>query len=127
MDLSKEATIEAPTRTSLQIDEHAHVEGSVVPVAYLNHSCNPSAYLESAGLTIRALRDIEPGEEITVNYLASEYDLHTKFACQSGSPGCYGQIPGFRYLTAEEQRRLLPLLSDHLRRKLAQVTSQDEG
>ena len=37
---------------------------------YINHSCNPNAFMQTVRghLLVLALRDIAPGEEITVNY-----------------------------------------------------------
>jgi histone-lysine N-methyltransferase SUV420H len=41
------------------------------PARFANHDCNPNAELrpiESAGMAIKAIRDIEVGDEITVEY-----------------------------------------------------------
>jgi SET domain-containing protein len=37
-----------------------------------------------------ALRDIEPGEEITVNYGETHHD--GQLACRCGAPGCVGRL-----------------------------------
>lgn len=42
---------------------------------YLNHSCNPNAgFKGSTVLKLYALRDISPGEEITIDYATTEED-----------------------------------------------------
>jgi SET domain-containing protein len=55
---------------------------------YVNHSCTPNSFTRTmhGQLIFFALRDIEPGEEITIDYLAT---LHpdTK-RCTCGAPTC---------------------------------------
>jgi len=58
----------------------------------LNHSCDPSAWLE--GLDVVARRPIVAGEEITLEY-ATFYDEHMlAFECACGAPTCRGTIRG---------------------------------
>ncbi|GHI06169.1 hypothetical protein AQI88_28845 [Streptomyces cellostaticus] len=42
-----------PTRTSVQIAADRHIDGLQV-VAYLNHSCEPSTYVDVKALTVTA-------------------------------------------------------------------------
>jgi len=39
---------------------------------YLNHGCEPNAFLDFSCLCVRALKDIRAGEEVKVNYAATE-------------------------------------------------------
>jgi len=59
---------------------------------YINHCCEPNAYMKTlhGHILFLALRDISPGEEITVDY---EQTLHpdTK-RCRCGAPTCRGTI-----------------------------------
>ncbi|HXY50633.1 MAG TPA: hypothetical protein VEI01_14360 [Terriglobales bacterium] len=48
--------IDHPTRYSIQIDDHKHIEGTPESNAYLDHSCAPNAYVDWAGVYLRALR-----------------------------------------------------------------------
>ncbi|MBV8299566.1 MAG: SET domain-containing protein-lysine N-methyltransferase [Candidatus Eremiobacteraeota bacterium] len=59
---------------------------------YINHSCRPNAFMQTIGgkLLVLALRDIEPGEEITVDYVATYHS--DKKRCTCGVPGCRGTI-----------------------------------
>ena len=110
-----------PTRTSMQIDEGIHQECNN-PDAFenlLNHACNPNGYIKFSDLTYRALRNIKKGEELTFNYLTTEWDLFNKFQCHCNFTNCYGQIKGFKYLTLKQQQKLEPLLSPYLKKKLA--------
>ncbi len=118
--------LEHPTKTSMQIDKGIHQE-STHPEAvenFLNHSCNPNGYIDFQDLTYRALHPIKKGEELTFNYLTTEWKLANKFDCECGSEKCYGQIRGFKYLTLEQQIELEPLLSPFFKKKLKEAESQ---
>ena len=59
---------------------------------YINHSCEPNAYMKIlyGHILFIALRDILPGEEITIDY---ESTLHSnKKRCTCGAPSCRGTI-----------------------------------
>jgi len=55
---------------------------------YINHSCDPNsdAFVMGGSLIIFALREIAPGEEITVDYLNSFE--HDQSVCQCRTPSC---------------------------------------
>src|SRR5215213_5158619 len=69
---------------------------------YLNHSCEPSGYVNAAEYCFCALRNIRKGEEITFNYLTTEDELATPFQCGCGSAKCFGFIGGYKFLTADQ-------------------------
>ena len=55
---------------------------------YINHSCAPNSYMKIlyGHIQFYALRDILPGEEITIDY---EYTLHSdKKRCHCGAKSC---------------------------------------
>ena len=59
---------------------------------YINHSCEPNAFMKILynHILFIALRDIQPGEEITIDY---ESTLHSnKKRCICGAPSCRGTI-----------------------------------
>ncbi len=89
---------------------------------YFNHSCNPNMRLRlSHHYDFQAIREIKVGEELTWNYLTTEYDLtKTKedFFCRCGSRNCYGQIKGFKYLTKDQKLELWNHLSAFLKTKI---------
>jgi len=74
-------------------DEQAHYlypEGDKMlwmqpPERYINHSCNANTHV--AGKSDVTARDIQPGEEITSDYI----DLSTEnFVCNCGASNCRG-------------------------------------
>jgi len=59
---------------------------------YINHSCAPNCYARiiRGRLIFFAMRDIEPGEEILLDY---EDSYHSdKKQCTCGAPSCRGRI-----------------------------------
>ena len=117
-----------PTRYSLQIEIDGHLEparsGGVERYfwQYMNHSCQPNVWIR--GLEVHALRDIQPGEDVTFDYNTTEYEMDAPFRCQCGDSSCLGMIRGFRYLNHLERQRLLPYLPPHLLRHLDPVISR---
>lgn len=55
---------------------------------FTNHSCTPNAFIRTyrGRVEIWALRDIEPGEEVTCDYGDSQHD--GKLRCRCGSTRC---------------------------------------
>jgi hypothetical protein len=125
IDLNGENYFLSPTRRSLQIGEKRHVFGRDETVGYLNHSCEPNSFLEFSSLCVRALRDIQRGEEVKVNYAATEYEMHDCFRCDCGSSACLQMIRGFKFLTRDQQLELKPYLAPYLLKKLDEEISQD--
>jgi uncharacterized protein len=56
---------------------------------YVNHSCHPNTMSTAWGFEV-ALRDIEPGEEITDEY--SLFNLEWEMECACGHHNCRGTI-----------------------------------
>ena len=76
------------------VDPYWAVDGSVGGNAtkYINHSCQPNAFCSiiHGHILFFALRDIAPGEEITIDYVASFHDDRKR--CDCGAPNCRGTI-----------------------------------
>ncbi len=62
------------------------------PLRYTNHSCRPNAVLRirQGRVEFYAMRDLAPGEEITVNYGQTHHE--GRLRCRCGAPGCQGAI-----------------------------------
>ena len=63
---------------------------------YINHSCRPNTYMRvtHGHIIFMALRDILPGEEITVDYETTHHSDKKKCLCNA--PGCRGTINKIR-------------------------------
>lgn len=59
---------------------------------FINHSCRPNSFVRitHGHVIFFALRDIEPGEEITLDYVESYHP--DDYGCRCGAEGCRGTI-----------------------------------
>ncbi|EKG03260.1 hypothetical protein TCSYLVIO_005710 [Trypanosoma cruzi] len=90
----------------------------------LAHSCDPNTRLSidasNGTASCFAMRDIEPGEIVSFNYLTSEWDMASPFKCGCGSASCFSTIKGFRHLDEESQLRLWPHATSGVKSLFAQ-------
>jgi hypothetical protein len=63
------------------------------PADYVNHSCNPNAGI-CGQITLVAMRDIAPGEEITFDYAMADSSSFDEFDCSCGAATCRGRVSG---------------------------------
>lgn len=78
------------TRYIFEISSRRSVDGSTRTnlARYMNHSCDPNceAEIDGARIMIYALRDIEPGEELTYDYGEEYFDDFIKpVGCRCGA------------------------------------------
>jgi len=59
----------------------------------INHSCDPNceAWVEGRRIFIHALRDIQPGEELSFDY-GFDVDCYADHPCRCGKDACVGYI-----------------------------------
>lgn len=118
--LLKGSVSRRPTKYSVQLSRDKHIDFPSVRKPnddldyawqYLNHSCEPNGYVNAVEYCFCALRNIRKGQEITFNYLTTEYELAAPFRCGCGSAKCFGFIRGNKFLTADQIAELLPVTS----------------
>jgi SET domain len=80
---------------------------------YINHSCEPNAGLSDIR-TFAAVRDIEPGEEITCDYGTFETERGWTLPCSCGSKQCRKVITACDYLLPELRSRLSRYMAPYL-------------
>jgi uncharacterized protein len=77
-----------------ELDADLYIDGSVDgnDSQHINHSCEPNAdvFIIDGFMIVFALREIVPGEEITVDYLNSFEEDRT--VCQCGAASCRQRI-----------------------------------
>ncbi len=81
----------------------------------INHSCNPNCGIKNK-LQIVAMRDINPNEEITIDYAMMESSEY-KFDCNCGSDNCRKTITGNDWKINDLQNRYNGYFSDYLQKK----------
>lgn len=117
-------------RHALQVAEGCHVVAGEPVVdergrdryawRFLSHACDPNSMLRGRELVAR--REIAAGDELTLNYLASEWDMAEPFACACvhdcglvpRGPDGERWIRGYRHLTHAQRVRLRNYASAHL-------------
>jgi uncharacterized protein len=112
--------------SEIQIADGFHLaaleEAEYEPVMlFLNHCCVPNVGF--AGNTVLvAMRDIDPGEELTTDYAL--FDDHDEaMECHCGMPSCRGTISGRDWQRPELQRKYGRYFSSYL---LPRLVSQPD-
>ena len=131
----REITPENPLNTELgeKYEHCAYPDGKIMLVAspgrYMNHSCNPNAYYRYDGQTAsaHARRDIQPGEEIRVDYLINNPGGDS-WPCRCGSDRCRGKTgTSFFSLPLAFQKEYFPLLADWFKDRFPEETTALEA
>ena len=91
---------------TLQINRAKHLHDPHF-VGYLLHACNPNVALDMETLTMYAVRDIEAGEALTMDYASTEDVLYRQFPCLCQADDCRKWITGQLEATNEEGRAYL--------------------
>lgn len=109
-----------PSKYSLQVSETTHICSYGNDISdFVNHSCNPNCYIQFLDLlTITAIRDIEPNEELSFNYLTTELEMSNPFICSCGNDNCYKTIKGFKFLDQKARKDIEIYLSPFLIRAI---------
>lgn len=97
-----------PSRYSIQINENEHLHPISIDKLimkqlvwpYLNHSCNPNAYIDTNTLQLISLINIEANKEITFDYESTEYHMSESFRCNCKKQNCRGMIRGKAFITS---------------------------
>ena len=78
---------------SLQVTETLHIADTRY-IGYLSHACDPNCRLDMSKFELQALKDIEAGGPLTIDYAATEDVLYRQFACHCGASICRRWITG---------------------------------
>ena len=81
------------TQYSLQMDERWHLDDPDFAGRVL-HCCDPNSELDPKTRLYTALKDIEPGDLLTMDYDVTEDVLYRAFECSCGADNCRGYIAG---------------------------------
>ena len=85
----------------------AAAAGSILAVdpALLNHSCDPTLVWTSDGASLIAFRDLEPGEELTVDYATASTDPDLVVRCHCETYRCRQLVTGDDWRIPQVQQR----------------------
>jgi uncharacterized protein len=111
---------------SIQINDHLHLvedpEVTRTLEGSMNHSCDSSTWMADDA-TLVARRNIEPGEEVTIDYALfttqSNWMLDTR--CRCGSPHCRRIITGDDWRREDVQERYRNHFSPFINRRIERL------
>lgn len=87
------------------------------PAEYINHSCDPTVGM-AGQITLVAIRDLVPGEEICLDYAMCDGSPYDEFDCTCGSSLCRGRVTGDDWRRPDLQRRYQGFFSPYLQRRI---------
>lgn len=99
----------------------APTDDEVHGIFAVNHSCSPNAGL-SGSVSLRALRPIEAGEEVTYDYVMTDSDPAGAetfgMDCGCGAPDCRGRVTDRDWRDAGLRARYAGSFSPYLERRI---------
>jgi hypothetical protein len=90
---------------------------------YFNHCCDPNAGMRGQ-ISLVAMRDISPGEEVCFDYAMTDSSPYDEFDCACGAPGCRGKVCGGDWQNPALQVRYAGYFSPYLQRKIDSLSKQ---
>lgn len=106
----------------LQIDDNVFIAPKKVSEAKdvmvgINHSCAPNVGI-CGQIDTTAMRDIEPGEELTGDYVVAYQNEYFNFTCNCGSNNCRGVVTSDDWKNLELQQRYRGYFSMYLQKMI---------
>lgn len=105
---------EEPADHAIQFAEHKWKDSKGI-ARYINHSCEPNCGIKDS-FKIVALKNIEPGEEITWDYEMTE-DSNWRMDCHCGAKTCRKSIGAFRNMPKEKRAHYKGYIAEWLVKK----------
>lgn len=105
---------------SIQVDTDLYLVSSDTPEPgdMLNHSCEPNCGLQGSQLLV-AMRDIQPGEELSFDYAMCDASDYDEFRCLCGAATCREVVGGSDWRDPALQAKYDGWFSPYLVRRIA--------
>lgn len=113
------------TTHGIQVEESVYMVplGEHEAADYFNHSCSPNAGM-SGQISLVAMRDIQPEEEVCFDYAMSDSSDYDEFDCHCATANCRKKITGNDWKLPELQRRYQGYFSPYLARRIDTLTAR---
>ena len=109
------------TQQILQIEDDFYLmTPTMEPSDCFNHSCEPNVGM-TGQIGLIAMRDIDVGEEVCLDYAMCDGSNYDEFDCSCGSPNCRRHITGDDWKRPELWDRYEGYFSPYLQRRIAQL------
>jgi hypothetical protein len=114
------AILKTPTYLTVQtgLNEHIHLKPEFLK--FINHSCDPNVFFDTASMEFIALKNINPADEFTFFYPSTEWDMAQPFECMCGMASCLKQVSGAAHMDPEtlKNHKLTAFIQQQLAAKL---------
>ncbi len=112
------------TQQVLQIEDNFYLmTPSMEEADCFNHCCDPNVGLNGQ-IGLIAMRDIEAGEEICLDYAMCDGSNYDEFDCSCGSPNCRGHVTGEDWKRPELWEKYEGYFSPYLQRRIAALKKE---
>ena len=110
---------------SIQVDTDLYLVSNDTPEPgdMLNPSCQPNCGLLGQTLVV-AMRDIEPGEELSFDYAMCDASDYDEFRCLCGEPTCREIVTGSDWRDPDLQEKYDGWFSPYLARRIAALPAR---
>ena len=107
---------------SVQVEDNLYQApfGDGEPADCINHSCEPNAGFRGQ-ITLVAIRDIETGEEVCIDYAMCDSTPYDEFECGCGAGSCRGYIRGIDWQNPELWEKYDGYFSTYLQVRINQL------
>ncbi len=109
------------TYLTVQTSTNRHITLQPDFLQYINHSCSPNAFFNTASMELVCLQPIQPGDEFTFFYPSTEWEMAQPFVCNCGTAACIQLINGASHLSVEtlSKYKLTDFIRQQVRQKLS--------
>ncbi len=104
-EFSADKVLDTATYLTVQTGEQKHITLEPDFLQYVNHSCDPNVFFDTALMLFIALKEIQPGDELMFFYPSTEWHMAQPFDCFCGTAKCLHKIQGAAFLSEEETKR----------------------
>ena len=109
------------TYLTVQTGADSHITLKPEFLQYINHSCAPNVFFNTATMELVCLQPLQPGDEFTFFYPSTEWEMAQPFVCNCGHEGCLQLINGASHLSVEtlSKYKLTDFIRQQVRQKLS--------
>ena len=109
------------TYLTVQTGVDTHITLQPEFLQYINHSCDPNVFFDTASMELICLKPLQPGDELTFFYPSTEWEMSQPFVCNCQSSSCLQLINGASHLgkSTLQKYRLTDFIKQQAQQKLS--------
>lgn len=109
------------TYLTVQTGVETHITLQPEFLQYINHSCDPNVFFDTASMELICLKPLQPGNELTFFYPSTEWDMSQPFVCNCKTKDCLQLINGAAHLDKStlQKYRLTNFIKQQAQQKLS--------